>query len=254
MKILDSVSVVTGGASGLGESVVRLFHSLGGKIAIWDMNAEQGQQIVKELGGNVIFCQVDVASEASVKSAIDSTLKVFGQIHILLNCAGIILGQRTITSKSSHSLADFERVIKVNLVGTFNTSRLVAKQMSSQTEIDKERGVIVHVSSIAGYEGQRGQAAYGSSKGGILGLTLPMARDLASYGIRVNSVAPGLFGGTRMSDKIDKKVVEGMAKDVPLKRFGSPPEFAHTCKFLVENTYMTGSVVRVDGGLRLPNL
>ena len=253
MKIEGSVIIVTGGASGLGQSAVRLFASLGAKVAIWDMNAPLGEALAKELGPQVKFLKVDVTSEDSVKSALASTLESFKQVHVLINCAGVILGQMTITSKSVHSLSDFERVIRINLSGTFNTSRLVAKQMSTQEEVDKERGVIVNVASIAGYEGQRGQTAYASSKGGVLGITLPMARDLASYGIRVNSIAPGLFE-TKMGEEIPKKILEGLLRETLSKRFGRPEEFAHAVKFLVENTYMNGSVLRVDGGIRMPNL
>ncbi|OMJ73928.1 hypothetical protein SteCoe_27270 [Stentor coeruleus] len=254
MKIPGSVSVITGGASGLGEATVRLFHSLGSKIAIWDMSLESGEKIVKELASNIIFCKVDITDENSVRTALESTLKAFGKVNILINCAGIAIAQKTITSSMVHRLADFDIVIKVNLLGTFNVSRLVAKQMASQGEEDKEKGVIIHVASVAGYEGQKGQAAYGASKGGVIGLTLPMARDLASYGIRVNTVAPGVIGDTRMSNAMSAEVYKQLCKVVPLGRLGVPFEFANSVKFLVENTYMTGSVIRVDGGIRLPHI
>lgn len=254
MRIPGSVSVITGGASGLGEATVRLLHSLGSKIAIWDMSSESGEKIIKELSTNIIFCKVNVTDENSVKTALEVTLKAFGKVNILINCAGIAIAQKTITSSMIHGLSDFDIVIKVNLLGTFNVSRLVAKQMASQIEVDKEKGVIIHVASIAGYEGQKGQAAYGASKGGVIGLTLPMARDLASYGIRVNTVAPGVIGDTRMSNVMSSEVNKQLSKAIPLGRLGLPDEFANSVKFLVENTYMTGSVIRVDGGLILPHI
>jgi 3-hydroxyacyl-CoA dehydrogenase / 3-hydroxy-2-methylbutyryl-CoA dehydrogenase len=253
MKIPGSVSVVTGGSSGLGEGVVRAFAASGAKVAIWDLDSESGERISKEFQGQVEFFKVDITSEDSVKSAIENTIKKFSRIDILVNCAGILLGEMTATSKSLHSLDSFSRVIKVNLIGTFNTCRLVAKVMMAQTEVDKEKGVIVNIASIAGYEGQRGQTAYASSKGGILGLTLPLARDLAVYGIRVNTLAPGVFDtkmGTGISDVIKQKIF----KETLAKRPGRPDELAHAVKFLVENTYMNGSALRIDGGLRLPNI
>lgn len=253
MKIEGSTSVVTGGASGLGESVVRLFITLGGKVAIWDMNPSLGESLAKELGPNAIFIQTDVTSEESVQKALALTLKTFSKVNALVNCAGVILGQMTFTSKTVHSLTDFEKVIKINLSGTFNVCRLVAKEMSTQEEVQSERGVIVNVASIAAYEGQRGQTAYASSKGGVVGLTLPLARDLANFGIRVNSIAPGLFK-TRMGDNVPKKVLEGLLRETLSKRFGDPSEFAHAVRFLVENTYMNGAVLRVDGGIRMPNI
>ena len=253
MRIVDKVAVVTGGASGLGESVVRLFTSLGCKVAIWDMNSSLGEKLSSEFGSQVLFVKVDVTSEDSVKTALSATFKAFGKVNILVNSAGVVYGHLTITPKAIHPLADFERVIRINLTGTFNVSRLIAKEMSTLPEIDGERGVIVNVASIAAYEGQRGQDAYGSSKGGVVGLTLPMARDLASYGIRVNSLAPGPFM-TKMGESIPEKYVKALVAQSLVKRVGDPKEFAHAVRFLVENTYMNGAIIRIDGGMRMPHV
>ena len=234
MKIESSVIIVTGGASGLGESVVRLFSSLGGKVAIWDVNPEHAEKLTKELGSQILFAKVDITSEESIKEALSSTLAAFGKVNIVVNCAGVAMAQMTATSKSVHPLNDFATVVNINLNGTFNVCRLVAKQMIAQPEVDKERGVIINVASVAAFEGQRGQIAYSASKGGIVGLTLPMARDLSSYGIRVNTIAPGVFK-TKMGDSMNPAVLDALLKQTLIKRLGKAEEFAHAAKFLVEN-------------------
>lgn len=255
MKLEGKVAIVTGGASGLGESAVREFVSHGCKVSIWDISVDLGSKLVQELGASTIFIKVDVTSEDSVKAALAETVAKFGKVDVLLNSAGILLGRMIVTAKTVHPLEEFERVIRVNLTGTFNVSRFVAKQMAAQPEIDGERGVIVHVASVAAYEGQRGQCAYAASKGGVVGLTLPMARDLQTYKIRVNTMAPGIFTGTRISSKVNsKEFMDAMIREIPLGRGGHHHEFAHAVRFLVENTYMNGAVLRCDGGIRLPNL
>ena len=255
MKLEGKVAIVTGGASGLGEAAVREFVAHGAKVSIWDLSAELGSKLVQELGANTIFIKVDVTSEDSVKQALAETVAKFGKVDVLLNSAGILLGRMIVTPKTVHPLEEFERVIRVNLTGTFNVSRFVAKQMASQPENGGERGVIVHVASVAAYEGQRGQCAYAASKGGVVGLTLPMARDLQGYKIRVNSMAPGIFTDTRILSKGSNKVFnEAMMKEIPAGRGGYNHEFAHAVRFLVENAYMNGAVLRCDGGIRLPNL
>ena len=253
MRIENKVAIVTGGSGGLGESVVRLLNMLKAKVAIWDIDSKSGEKLAKELGNQVIFIETDVSAEDSVKNALKITLNSFGNVNILVNGAGIDYGKMIITSKTVHPLADFEKVIRINLNGTFNVSRLVAKEMSTQDEIEGERGVIIHVASLAGFEGQRGQTAYSSSKGGIIGLTLPMARDLASYGIRVNTIAPGLFK-TRMGEAVPQEILNKILKEILSKRLGNPEEFAHAVRFLIENTYMNGTVLKIDCGAKSPNI
>lgn len=255
MKLEGAVAVVTGGASGLGEAAVREFVKHGAKVAVWDVNSELGLKLVKELGPNTLFSQVDVSSESSVKEALAHAINSFGKISILVNCAGILIGRMIVTSKTIHPLEDFEKVIKVNLTGTFNVSRFVAKHMSENPLVNDERGTIINVASIAAYEGQRGQCAYSASKGGVVGMTLPMARDLQTYKIRVNSIAPGIFMGTRISPKVNSKDFESaILREIPSGRTGHHSEFSHAIRFLAENTYMNGAVLRVDGGIRLPNI
>ena len=260
MRIEECVTIVTGGASGLGEGAVRLFHSLGGKVAIWDVSEDLGTKIASELGKNVIFCKVDVGSEDSVRAALKETVTRLGNVQILVNSAGINHAELTITPTTIHPLADSERIMRVNLTGIFNVSRIVAKHISEQNASGPkvegfiEKGVIVHVASILAFEGEIGRVVYSASKGGVVGMTLPMARDLAGYGIRVNTIAPGLFGPTGMTVNIDKKEYQAKINDCPIKRWGEPREFAHAVKFLVENTYMNGTTIRIDGGARSPNL
>lgn len=253
MRLDNTVCVVTGGASGLGASTVRTLVAQGAKVSIWDLNEELGNNLVNELGSNTIFCSVDVTNIEHVVTSIQKTVEKFGSINACVNCAGVLFGMRTIAKDKVHSLEAFERVIKINVIGTFNVCRLIAKQMASQplANSNDERGIIINVASIAGYEGQQGQVAYASSKGAILGLNLPLARDLAYFKIRVATLAPGLFR-TPMSEKVSTKDSDLLLKAVPIKRFGEPEEFAHAVKFIIENQYMTGSVIRLDGGIRLP--
>ena len=253
MKIEDNVAIVTGGADGLGESVVRLFSSMRCKVAIWDMNQEHGEKLAKELGSQVLFIKVDVTSEDAVKKALSQTIKAFEKVGILVNCAGIAIVQATASSKSVHSIFDFARVVNINLIGTFNVCRLVAKQMITQAATDKENGTIINVASLAAIEGTRGVVAYAASKGGVVGLTLPMARDFASYNIRVNTIAPSAFE-TKMGLSIPSGFLQGVVNQTLSKRLGRPEEFAHAVKFLAENAYMNGAVIRIDSGSRTPHI
>lgn len=251
MKIADSVVVITGGASGLGLATVKRFSAAGAKIAILDFNAEAGARVAAELGDTALFVKTDVADAASVQQAIDQTVEKFGAIHICINYAGIGPAAKTFGKKGPHSLDIFNRVIQVNLVGTFNVLRLAAEQMANNALVAGERGVIINTASIAAYEGQMGQAAYSASKGGIVGLTVPVARDLAQYGIRVNTIAPGLIH-TPLFDSLGEKVIESLSASVlNPQRLGQPDEIAHTAQFIVENAYMNGETVRVDGGIRM---
>ncbi|CAG9332725.1 unnamed protein product [Blepharisma stoltei] len=255
MRLDNAVCVVTGGASGLGAATSKMLITSGAKVSIWDLNAKLGESLAKELGENAIFCSVNIINTESVEAAIKSTLEKFGKISACVNCAGILYGMRTLSKDKVHSLEAFEKVIKVNVIGTFNVARLVAKQMALQPAPaqNEDRGVIINVASVAGYEGQTGQVAYASSKGAILGLALPLARDLAFYKIRVGTIAPGVFN-TPMGEKLPQKEADNLIRATPLKRLGDPEEFAHAVKFLIENQYMTGSVIRIDGGIRLPHL
>lgn len=251
MKIEHSVAVITGGASGLGLATVEKFVSLGAKVAIFDFNETLGLAVVERLGAQVIFVKVNVADEDSVQAAIDQTIAHFGAIHICINYAGIGNAGKTLGKKGVLPLADFNKVLQVNLVGTFNVLRLAAEQMAKNELIDGERGVIINTASVAAYEGQIGQAAYSASKGGVVGMTLPIARDLASYGIRVNTIVPGLIH-TPMFDSLEPNVITALSATVlNPQRLGRPDEIAHTAVYIVENGYVNGECIRVDGGIRM---
>jgi NAD(P)-dependent dehydrogenase (short-subunit alcohol dehydrogenase family) len=251
MKIENKVAVVTGGASGLGLASVEKFVSLGAKVAIFDFNDAAGAEAVARFGDKVIFVKVNVADEESVQSAINKTVEHFGAIHIVMNYAGIGNAGKTVGKNGVLPLADFNKVIQVNLVGTFNVLSKAAEQMAKNELVDGERGVIINTASVAAYEGQIGQAAYSASKGGVVGMTLPIARDLASYGIRVNTIVPGLIH-TPMFNSMEQNVIDSLAATVlNPKRLGRPDEIAHTAVFIVENGYVNGECIRVDGGIRM---
>jgi 3-hydroxyacyl-CoA dehydrogenase / 3-hydroxy-2-methylbutyryl-CoA dehydrogenase len=251
MKIEQSVAVITGGASGLGLATVEKFVHLGAKVAIFDFNEAQGLAVAERLGAQVMFAKVNVADEDSVQAAIEQTIAHFGAIHICINYAGIGNAGKTLGKKGVLPLADFNKVLQVNLVGTFNVLRLAAEQMAKNELIDGERGVIINTASVAAYEGQIGQAAYSASKGGVVGMTLPIARDLASYGIRVNTIVPGLIH-TPMFDSLEPNVITALSATVlNPQRLGRPDEIAHTAVYIVENGYVNGECIRVDGGIRM---
>ena len=253
MDIQGKVAVVTGGASGLGEATVRRYVDKGAKVAIFDMNDERGNSIAEELGEAVIYRNVNVTSEEAVQSAIDDVVAAFGGIHICNNFAGIGGAAKTVSKKGAFPLDQYRTVIEVNLTGTFNVMRLVALQMSTQEPVTEDggRGVIMNTASIAAYEGQIGQAAYSASKGGIVGMTLPVARDLADYGIRVNTIVPGLIH-TPLFDTLPEEAFDSLAKS-PLcpQRLGRPDEIAHVAQFIVENDYTNGECIRMDAGIRM---
>lgn len=253
MELQNKVAVITGGASGLGEATVRRFAAQGAKVAIFDMNAERGNAIVAELGDGVIYQNVNVTDEASVKAGIDATVKAFGGIHICSNYAGVADAAKTLSKKGAFPLDLFNKVISINLVGSFNVLRLVAEVMASQEPVNEDgsRGVIINTASVAAYEGQMGQAAYSASKGGIVGMTLPIARDLAAYGIRVNTIAPGLIH-TPMCDSLPEETVQALAANVPYPpRLGQPDEIAKLAQSIVENDYLNGETIRCDGAIRM---
>ncbi len=253
MEIQGKVAVVTGGASGLGEATVRRYVAHGAQVAIFDMNDARGQALAGELGEAVIYQNVNVADETAVQAAIDATVAAFGAIHICNNFAGIANAIKTVSKGQAFPLDDFKRVIDINLVGSFNVLRLVALQMSRQDPINDDggRGVIINTASVAAYEGQIGQAAYSASKGGIVGMTLPIARDLASLGIRVNTIVPGLIH-TPLFDALPPDAIKSLSTSVLYpQRLGRPQEIAHLSQYIVENDYTNGECIRMDGGIRM---
>ena len=253
MDISGKVAVVTGGAGGLGEATVRRYLSLGANVSVFDMNDEKGNALMEEFSSRVLYQNVNVADEDSVANAVANTVEKFGAIHICNNFAGIAHGEKTVSKGEPHSLLAYKKIIDVNLVGTFNVLRLTAAQMAKQDPVtgDGGRGIIINTASIAGYEGQVGQVAYSASKGGVIGMTLPIARDLASVGIRCNTIVPGLIH-TPMFDTLPENVVEALSNSVlNPQRLGKPDEIAHLSQYLVENDYMNGECVRMDGGIRM---
>lgn len=255
MDISNSVAVVTGGASGLGEATVERLLAAGGRVGIFDLNEQRGQALAARFPGKAVFVRVDVADEASVTAGIKAVRDAFGALHICVNCAGIpgFIG-RTVSKKGPFPLAEFAKVINVNLIGTFNVARLAAAQMltNQPSGANGERGVIINTASLAAFEGQMGQTAYSASKAGIVGLTLPMTRDLSQFGVRVCAIAPGLFEtpmGAFVPPEVKAKLVETL--EFP-KRMGHPSEFAALVAHLVENAYINGEVIRIDAGTRAP--
>ena len=253
MKLGETHALVTGGASGLGEATVRAINAGGGKVAILDMDSVRGNKLAEELGSSTIFCKTDVTNEDSVKSAIEKTIDSFGKLNVVLNFAGIAIAVKTLGRDGPHDLNLYKKVVDVNLNGTFNVSRLAAEYISKNTPNESGlTGLIVNTASVAGYDGQKGQAAYAASKAGVIGLTLPMARDLASYGVRVNTIAPGLII-TPMLESLPEEAQEALSNQPLLqRRLGKPAEIAHLACFMIENEYLNGEVIRLDAGIRLP--
>ena len=252
MKNIDKMAaVITGGASGLGAAVATLLASKGVKVALLDMNVEAGEVKAAELGG--VFCQTDVSDQASVAAALANARAAHGQERICVNCAGIAPAAKTVSRGAAHDLALFQKVINVNLVGTFNVSSQSALGMSGADALneDGERGVIINTASVAAFEGQIGQVAYGASKGGVAAMTLPMARDLAKSGVRVMSVAPGIFK-TPMVAAFSQEVQDSLAANIPFpSRLGTPEEFAALVYHMIENSFLNGETVRLDGATRM---
>ena len=250
MKLSTSAAIVTGGASGLGEATARHFANAGALVTILDRDSERGEMVAKDIGG--YFAQTDVTDEASVAAAIAHAMDKMGRISACVNCAGIAYGIKTVGRDGPHPLDAFQRTLDINLVGTFNVSRLAAVEMGrNDPEPDGARGVIVNTASVAAFDGQKGQVAYAASKGGIVGMTLPMARDLASTGIRVMTIAPGIFK-TPMLAGLPEDVQAQLAEDVPCPaRLGDPAEYAALAGFIAEAGYLNGEVIRLDGALRM---
>ncbi|EDL65558.1 3-hydroxyacyl-CoA dehydrogenase [Bacillus sp. SG-1] len=252
MKVSETIAIVTGGASGLGESTVRQIIKQGGKAAILDLSEERGQSLVGELGEKAIFVKTDVTSEKEVTNAIQIAVESFGSINAVVNCAGIGVASKLLSRKGIHSLDLFTKVISINLIGSFNVIRLASHQMSKNEPNEHgERGVIINTASVAAFEGQIGQAAYSASKGGIVGMTLPIARELASYGIRVMTIAPGLFH-TPMFESLPAEAIDSLGKMVPFPpRLGQPSEYALLVESIITNPMLNGETIRLDGGIRM---
>ena len=253
MNIASTVALVTGGASGLGFATAKRVVAQGGKAVIADLASSRGAELATELGENARFIATDVTSENDVKAAVDLAYTAFGGLNLVVNCAGIAIAQRTLTKEGAHPLDAFTRIMLVNTVGTFNVVRLAANRMQHNTpNADGERGLCVNTASVAAYDGQIGQAAYSASKGAIVGMTLPLARDLARVGIRVCTIAPGLFK-TPMLAGLPEVVQNELAKQVPFpSRLGDPDEYARLAVAILENPMLNGEVIRLDGALRMP--
>lgn len=253
MNIAGRVAVVTGGASGMGLAIVKHLIAMGANCVIFDVDADNGAQVVSELGAASFFTHVDVSNEASVQAGVASALERFGKIHFCINCAGIAPGSKTLGKEGPFPLALWNKTIDINLTGTFNVLRLCAEQIAKNAPLTEDgcRGVILNIASIAAFEGQIGQAAYSASKGGIVALTLPVARDLASVGIRVNTIAPGLVD-TPLFANMPTPVYDTLCRS-PLfpNRLADPDDIAKLAIAVIENDYLNGECIRIDGGLRM---
>jgi len=245
-------AVVTGGASGLGEATVRKIVGSGGKAVIFDQSEENGVKLQNELGDAVLFIKADVTKDEDVQEAVNKAAKYMGSVNAVVNCAGIGIAEKVIGKKGVHNLSLFSKVIHVNLIGSFNVIRIAAEKMTSNDVNEQgERGVIINTSSVAAFDGQIGQAAYSASKGGIVGMTLPIARELARYGIRVMTIAPGLFH-TPMFDTLPQEARDSLGKMVPFpSRLGYPSEYAQLVQSIVENPMLNGETIRLDGAIRM---
>jgi NAD(P)-dependent dehydrogenase (short-subunit alcohol dehydrogenase family) len=250
MDIAGTTVLVTGGASGLGLATVRRLHSAGANVVILDLPSSQGGAIAKELGEQVVFAPGDVTSSDDVTAALNAASGL-GALRVAVNCAGIGNASRTMGKNGPFPLEAFTKVVTVNLIGTFNVIRLAAERMSQADEVDGERGVIVNTASVAAFEGQIGQAAYSASKGGIVGMTLPVARDLAALKIRVVTIAPGLFS-TPLFTTLSDEAVKSLAAQVPHpSRLGEPAEYAALAAHIIENPMLNGETIRLDGAIRM---
>lgn len=270
MKWENAIFVVTGGASGIGEATTRMAVSNGAKVAIWDLENQnkRADKIIGDLGADkVIFCPTNVTDEADVDKSLAATVAKYGQVHCCVNCAGIGAANPTVDrNQKPHPIAPFIRIVTINCIGTFMTGSRCAAQMAKQEpNADGERGCVINIASIAAFDGQNGQAGYSASKAGVVGMTLPMARDLGRYGIRVNTICPGLvdtpMGGTEVPiddrnvekmDRVGKSLITSQA--FPNRRFARPAEMAHLAKFMFESPFMNGEHVRLDAGNRMPKL
>jgi NAD(P)-dependent dehydrogenase (short-subunit alcohol dehydrogenase family) len=251
MIIKDNAFLVTGGGSGLGAATAKMLADAGGKVLVADVS-DAGAWVTKQLGARGRFVKTDVTEEAPMQAAVDACVTEFGAIHGLVNCAGVAPGERVVGRNGPHALASFERAVKINLIGTFNAIRLAAAKMAVQPAFaNGERGVIVNTSSVASFEGQIGQAAYGASKAGVNGMTLPIARELAKFGIRVMTIAPGIFD-TPMLQGMSDEIRASLGAQIPFpSRLGRPDEYAALVRTIFENEVLNGEVIRLDGAIRM---
>jgi NAD(P)-dependent dehydrogenase (short-subunit alcohol dehydrogenase family) len=252
MQVKDRVVMVTGGASGLGEATVRNFAEGGSHISILDVQPEKGQRLAAELGGDAIFCMTDVTHEQSVQNAINETMAAFGAIHVVVNCAGVGDAAKVLGKEGPMPMEMFNKVVQINLMGTMMVIRLAAEKMvANAPNQDGEKGVVINTASAAAFDGQIGQPAYSASKAGIVGMTLPIAREFAEYGLRIATIAPGLFE-TPLLMALPEKVQVSLGKMVPFpNRLGKPSEFAMLARHIVENPMLNGETIRLDGAIRM---
>lgn len=251
MKVSQMTFVVTGGASGLGKACVEMLRDLGANVGIFDLNEELGNALAKTKS-SLVFKKVNIADEVSVKEGLKAVTEKFSTVHGLINCAGVGTPEKVIGKEAIHRLESFKKIIDINLCGTFNLIRLCAEIMvKNNPNEEKERGVIINTASVAAYDGQVGQAAYSASKGGVVAMTLPIARELASFGIRIMTIAPGIFD-TPMLAGLPEKAKESLGLQVPFpSRLGKPSEYAKLCQQIIENPMLNGEVIRLDGALRM---
>ena len=248
------IALITGAASGLGKATAERFAKQGARVILCDLPSSDGEAVAQQIGSNAVFVPTDVTDPEQVTNALNAAETKFGIVNTAVNCAGIGIAVKTLSKKGAHDLASFEKVLHVNVVGTFNVLRLAAERMTqaSQPVHGDEYGVIINTASVAAYDGQIGQAAYSASKGAIVGMTLPIARDLAAYGIRVNTIAPGLFK-TPLLAGLPEKVQNELGASVPFpSRLGDPAEYAQLVQSIVENPMINAEVIRIDGALRMP--
>jgi NAD(P)-dependent dehydrogenase (short-subunit alcohol dehydrogenase family) len=250
MQLKDQAAIVTGGASGLGAATARKLAAQGAKVTVFDLNAELAEKVAAEIKGTAVVC--DVSDAAAAEAAIAQAGKAHGPARVLVNCAGIGVAKRVIGREGPMPLADFERVIRINLIGSFNMLRLATSEMSKlEPQATGERGIVINTASVAAYDGQIGQAAYSASKGGIVGMTLPIARELAQFGIRVLTIAPGLFL-TPLLAGLPQEAQDSLAAAIPFpRRLGHADEFASLALHMIDNPYLNGEVVRLDASLRM---
>ena len=252
MQIKDSVFLIPGGASGLGAATAMQLIAAGGKVVIADLNQQAGEQFAASLGAQARFVVTDVTNETQAQQTVDTAVRIFGTLHGLVNCAGIATAERVIGKNGPHRQDSFSRAININLIGSFNVLRLVAQVMSNNTpNSDGERGVIINTASIAAFEGQVGQAAYSASKGAIVAMALPIARELARFGIRVMTIAPGLFDTPILAGVSAETRASLGAQVLFPSRLGWPDEYARLAVFIIENAMLNAEVIRLDGGLRM---
>ena len=252
MRVEDSTFFITGGGSGLGAATARLLAQNGASVVLADVNEEAGERTASQIGSGAKFVRTDVTNEGSVQDALDSAVETFGSLNGVVNCAGIGPAAKVVGKKGVHDMGLFTKTVEINLMGTFNVIRLAAVKLAeNKPGEDGERGVVVNTASVAAYDGQIGQAAYAASKGGVVALTLPVARELASSGIRVVTIAPGIFE-TPMLAALPEAAKESLGKQVPFPpRLGKPEEYAALAKHIIENQMLNGEVIRLDGGIRM---